>query len=136
MPEQVARVLPPSNGVSGFFWTSGKDGRLRLLRCESCAYLIHPPTGYCPKCQARDVLPAEVSGRGTVYSFTINFQPWDGAGDVYAIGLIEIEEQSDIRLVTNIVDIDPAEIRIGMPVQVVFENHDPIYLPLFRPVAS
>ena len=132
----VPRILPTTEGVSGFFWTSGADGKLRFLRCTSCSYLIHPPTGYCPRCQSRSVAPAEVSGRGTLYSFTVNHQPWDGVGDVYVIGLVEIEEQPDVRLMTNIVGVDPAELRIGMPVQVVFENHEPVYLPLFRPVAS
>jgi hypothetical protein len=129
-------MLPDVEGVSGFFWTSGADGKLRFLRCTSCSYLIHPPAGYCPRCQGRSTAPAEVSGRGTLYSFTVNHQPWDGAGDVYVIGLVEIEEQPDVRLVTNIVGAEAAELRIGMPVQVAFEDHDPVWLPLFRPVAS
>ncbi len=80
--------------------------------------------------------PAVVSGRATLHSFTVNHQPWDGAGDVYVIGVVQIDEQADVRLTTNIVGIDPAEVRIGMPVEVVFEDHDPVFLPLFRPVAS
>jgi uncharacterized OB-fold protein len=77
-----------------------------------------------------------VSGRATVYSFTVNHQPWDGVGDVYVIGVVDIEEQSDLRLTTNIVDVDPGDVRIGMPVEVVFEDHHPVYLPLFRPAQS
>lgn len=135
MSEAVSRILPSTDGDSGFFWESGADGKLRVLRCDSCGYLIHPPTGYCPRCQSRKVAPTPVSGRGRIYSFTINYHPWDGVGDTYVIGLVELEEQSDVRLMTNIVDIDPAQVRIGMPVQVVFEEHNPVYLPLFRPVA-
>ena len=70
-----------------------------------------------------------------MYSFTANHQPWDGVGDVYVIGLVSIDEQPDVRLTTNIVDVDPGAVRIGMPVEVVFENHDPVFVPLFRPVA-
>jgi uncharacterized protein len=76
-----------------------------------------------------------VSGRGTVYSFTVNHQPWDGVGDAYVIGLVEIDEQPGLRLTTNIVDVDPDDVRIGLPVEVAFEDHDPVFLPLFRPVA-
>lgn len=135
MSRQVARVLPDVEGAAGFFWTSGRDGTLRILRCESCAYLIHPPSGYCPRCQSRQVRPAAVSGRGSVYSFTVNFQPWDGADEAYVIALVQLAEQSDVRLVTNIVGVDPPEVFIDMPVRVVFENHDPVYLPLFEPAS-
>ena len=136
MPESVFRVLPTTDEPSGFFWTSGADGELRFLRCSSCSYLIHPPAPICPQCHSRDAEPAVVSGRGTIHSFTINHQPWDGAGDVYVIGLVEIAEQADVRLTTNIVGIDPDDVRIGMPVEVVFEDHDPVFVPLFQPVTS
>jgi hypothetical protein len=77
-----------------------------------------------------------VSGRATVHSFTINHQPWDGVGDVYVIAVVQIEEQPDVRLTTNVVGIDPSQVRIAMPVEVLFEDHDPVFLPLFRPVTS
>ncbi|WP_231988470.1 Zn-ribbon domain-containing OB-fold protein [Mycobacterium sp. 1274761.0] len=71
-----------------------------------------------------------------MYSFTVNHQSWDGTGDVYIIAVVEMVEQQGLRLVTNIIGIDPEDVRIGMSVEVVFEDHDPVYLPLFRPVAS
>jgi uncharacterized OB-fold protein len=55
---------------------------------------------------------------------------------VYVIGVVAIDEQPDVRLTTNIVDVDPADVRIGMPVEVVFEDHHPVYLPLFRPAEA
>jgi hypothetical protein len=130
------RVLPTTDELSAFFWTAGADGELRVLRCDACTYVIHPPVRYCPACGSRETGPAGVSGRGTLYSFTVNHQPWDGVGDVYVIGLVELEEQADVRLVSNIVGIDPEDVRIGMPLEAVFEDHDPVFLPLFRPVAS
>jgi uncharacterized OB-fold protein len=132
----IARVLPTTEEASAFFWTSGADGKLRFLRCQSCSYLIHPPTSYCPRCGGREAAPSEVSGRATLYSFTVNHQPWDGDVEPYVIGMVEIDDQPDIRLMTNIVGIEPAEVRIGMPLEVVFEEHDPVYLPLFRPVRT
>jgi uncharacterized protein len=136
MTAPVFRVLPDLDQPSGFFWTSGADGRLRFLRCEACNHLIHPPAPYCPQCQSRDTTPTEVSGRGTVHSFTVNHQPWDGAGDVYVIGLVAIDEQPDVRLTTNIVGVDLDDVHIGMAVEVVFEDHAPVFVPLFRPVAQ
>lgn len=134
MAQPVTRVLPTTEEPSAFFWTSGADGRLRILGCDACGYLIHPPAGYCPRCGGRDTSPTVVSGRGEVYSFTVNHQSWDGSGDVYVIALVGLEEQPDVRLMTNLVDVDPADVRIGMAVEVVFEPRDDVYLPLFRPV--
>jgi hypothetical protein len=128
------RVLPDLDQLSAFFWTSGADGKLRFLRCDACSYLVHPPAPYCPRCERHGTTaPAEVSGRATVHSFTVNHQPWDGAGDPYVIALVAIDEQPDVRLTTNLVDVDPDAVHIGMPVEVVFEDRDPVFLPLFRP---
>lgn len=130
------RVVPPADGPTGFFWTSGADGGLRFLRCASCAYYIHPPTSYCPRCGGRDSSPARVRGRATVYSFTVNHQPWDGTAEPYVVAVVELDEQAGLRLLTNLIGIATEDIRIGMPVQVVFEKHDDVYLPLFEPAAS
>ena len=135
MPEAVFRVLPAVDELSGFFWTSGADGRLRFLRCSSCSYLVHPPAPVCPQCLGRELAPDTVSGLATLHSFTVNHQPWDGVGDVYVIGLVEIDDQPGVRLTTNIVGCDPDDVRIGMRVEVVFEDHAPVFVPLFRPVA-
>jgi uncharacterized OB-fold protein len=136
VPKSPQRVLPVAEGPSGFFWTSGADGRLRFLRCSACSYFVHPPTSYCPNCGGRDVAPHVVAGRAKVYSFTVNHQPWDGTTDRYIIGVVEMDEQPGLRLMTNVVDVAPDDMRIGMPVEVVFEDHPPVYLPVFRPVAS
>jgi uncharacterized protein len=130
----VQRVLPPSEGPESFFWTSGGDGLLRFLGCQRCGYLIHPPVEWCPRCRRRDVAPTPVSGRGILYSFTINHQSWDGTDGAYVIGVVELDDQPGLRLLTNIVDCDPADVQIGAPVEVVFEDHAPIFLPLFRPL--
>jgi uncharacterized OB-fold protein len=134
LAEQPFRVLPRVEGETAFFWTSGKDGTLRFLRCESCSYLVHPPAPVCPKCLGRALSPDQVSGRGTVFSYTVNHQPWDGSPEPWVIAIVEIEEQDDVRLTSNIVGIAPDEVTIGMPVQVVFEDHDPVFLPLFEAV--
>ncbi len=133
MSEPPFRVLPQLDAENEFFWTSGGEGQLRFLRCSQCEYLVHPPAPVCPKCLGRELAPHVVSGRATVHSYTVNHQPWDGTSEPWAIGLVEIEEQDDVRLTTNIVGIAPDEITIGMAVRVVFEDHDPIFVPLFEP---
>ena len=130
------RVLPSMDDLSAFFWTSGADGRLRFLCCSACSYFIHPPAPYCPRCGGRRAAPEPVAGRGQLYSYTVNHQPWDGTDEPYIIGAVTIDEQPDLRLLTNLVDVTAEDLRIGMAVEVVFEDHAPVYLPLFRPAAS
>ena len=127
------RLMPALGPDNEFFWTSGRDGRLRFLRCQECGYYIHPPTPVCPKCWSRNVAPEAVSGLATLHSFTINHQKW--APDIeepYAIAMVVIDEQDDVRLTTNLVGIPNDEVEIGMRLQVTFEDHDPVFIPLFE----
>lgn len=130
------RVLPRLDPDNEFFWTSGKDGRLRFLRCASCAKFVHPPVPRCPFCLETDMAPEVVSGRGTVHSFTVNYQKWIPGSDPYIIGLVSIDEQPDVRLMTNLVGCEPDGDLVGTPVEVVFEPVEDVYLPLFRPVGG
>jgi uncharacterized protein len=131
------RLVPRLDQENEFFWTSGADGQLRFLRCKDCRRFIHPPSPICPDCLSRDVAPEVVSGRGTVASFTVNYQQWFPGAEHYVIAWVSIEEQPDVRLTTNLVDVDEEEVEIGMPVQVTFEQiSDDIYLPLFTPAGG
>lgn len=134
MSDTPFRVLPRLDDETGFFWTSGKDGQLRILRCDSCRYLVHPPAPVCPSCLGRSLTPDPLSGRATVATFTVNHHSWDGSSEPWVIAIVEIDEQPDVRLMTNLMGVDPDEVAIGMSVQVVFEDHDPVFVPLFEPV--
>lgn len=126
------RLLPRLDDLNRFFWTSGADGRLRFLRCADCGRFFHPPSPRCPHCLSADVGPDVVSGRGTVHSFTVNHQEWIPGSDAYIVGLVSIAEQPDVRLMTNLLDVDSDEGLVGREVEVVFEHQDDVYLPLFR----
>jgi len=128
------RLQPRLDVDNRFFWTSGADGRLRLLRCAACSKFVHPPAPVCPDCLGSDLAPEAVSGRATVASYTINQQQWVPGSDPYVIAWVAIDEQPDVRLTTNLVDIDAEDVEIGMPVKVVFEAvSDEVFLPLFTP---
>ena len=130
------RVQPALDDENRFFWTSGEDGRLRFLRCQSCGHYLHPPLPRCPSCGSRALAPEPVSGRGEVFSFTVNHQSWDGSTEPYVIALVALPEQDGLRLTTNLVRCPTEEVRIGLPVQVTFEQHDLVFFPLFEPVPS
>ncbi len=135
-PGPPFRLLPRLDDDNHFFWTSGSDGTLRFLRCRSCESFVHPPAPRCPQCLAEYLTPEPVSGRAVVESFTVNHQQWIPGSDPYIVAWVSIVEQSDVRLTTNLVEIEPEDVRIGMEVAVVFEAHDDVYLPLFRPAGA
>ena len=76
-----------------------------------------------------------MSGRATLAAVTVNHQMWIPTIEPpYVIGIVEIEEQPSVRLTTNIVGCDVGDVHIGMPLQVDFEEHDDVFLPVFRPM--
>src|SRR5262249_8801067 len=129
------RLLPRLDAGNEFFWTGGADGRLRFLCCATCRRLVHPPVPRCPICLSDGLAPTTVSGRGSVLTYTVNYQQWLPGTEPYIIALVAIDEQDDIRLTTNLVGVEPDEVRSGMPVEVTFEQVEDVYLPLFRPAA-
>jgi uncharacterized OB-fold protein len=128
------RLLPRLDQENEFFWTSGADGRLRFLRCQQCRSFVHPPAPVCPECLSQRLAPEAVSGRARVVAHTLNVHGWIPGSEPYLIGLVAIEEQDSVRLTTNLVDMEPADVIVGMAVEVIFEHLDDVYLPLFRPV--
>jgi uncharacterized OB-fold protein len=126
--------LPALTAENTFFWRAGERGVLRFMRCRACGHYVHPPLPICSICKCRDVRDEPVSGRGTVVSYTINHQVWEpGLEAPYVIGIVEMEEQSGLRLTTNIVNCDVAAVAIGLKVRVLFEQCADVWLPLFEP---
>jgi uncharacterized OB-fold protein len=130
------RVAPELTADTEFFWRSGADGQLRVLGCRSCSYLIHPPAPYCPECGGRDVEPRVVSGRGVVYAHTVVAPTKLDDRPEYVVAVVELAEQADLRMMTNIVGCAPVQVRIGMPVHVVFEPCADLMIPLFEPTGA
>jgi hypothetical protein len=134
MSDHPFRVLPRVTPQNEHFWRGGAHGELRFLRCRPCGSYVHPPAPVCPGCLSRDLAPEAVSGRATVATFTLNHQQWVPSPDhPYAIAIVEIAEQQDVRLMTNIVGCQPEDVHIGMPVKVCFEQHEDVFIPVFEP---
>ena len=132
-------LRPPPNPMlpeSRPFWDGLRQRRLMLPSCRSCGPFFYPRR-LCPSCHGRDIEWIEASGKGRLYSFSIVHQAMLPAFKVatpYVLALVELAEGP--RLMSNLVEVqsDPERIRIGMPVEVVYEDlGDAATLALFRP---
>lgn len=130
----MATRLPPTiSADTKFFWDGLRDNKLLIQQCDGCGTLRHPPRPMCPHCRSLDWTAIESSGRGTVYSYVMPHQPRFPFFDYpYVVALVELEE--GVRLVSNLTDIDPADITVGLPVEVYFQTFDgDLVLHQFRP---
>ena len=136
-PVAAKRPLPGISDDTRFFWDGARAGKLLIQRCRGCGLLRHPPGPVCPGCHSFEWDTVEASGRGTVYSFVVmhypEVPPFDHPNPIV---LVELEEGT--RLISQIVGIQPGEVRIGQAVQVEFNsfNDGELVLPQFRPVAA
>lgn len=134
-PRQVPKPLPVPSRTTKPFWDAAKQHRLSIQRCGSCNEYVFYPRTICPHCGSGDLAWTDVSGRATLYSFTIarkaTARPW--AEDVpYVIAIVELEEGP--RMTSNIVGCPVDDVRIGMPLIASFQDvSDEITLVMFRP---
>jgi uncharacterized protein len=131
--ERAPRPKPPRNQDNAFFWEGVDRGELLIQRCTSCGKLRHPPRPMCPNCQSLEWDTVTATGKGEVFSFIIPHYPQVPFFEYpYVVAVIALEEGT--RLISNVIDIDPGDVTIGMPVEVRFVKVDgELTLPLFAP---
>jgi acetyl-CoA acetyltransferase/uncharacterized OB-fold protein len=129
--------LPQVTPENEFYWTAGADGALRFTECENCNALIHPPAPVCRYCRERKMGVRQVSGLATLIGFTLNERfSIPGLPAPYVVAQVALIEDPRVRLTTNIIDCDPEQLELGQQVEVAFEQHEDVWLPLFRPVTD
>ncbi len=128
-------IIPGRTELTAPYWEAARDGRLTVQQCRSCERIWHPPLPACPHCHGADLGWREVSGAGTVYSYTVVRHPthFAFAGQVpYVVAIVALAEGP--WLVTGITGCAPGQVRAGMRVRVVFrEVADGVTLPYFEP---
>ncbi|NUU26051.1 MAG: hypothetical protein HOV68_31810 [Streptomycetaceae bacterium] len=133
------RLLPRPDRLSAPYWEAVGERRLRIQRCRRCSRYIHLPEALCPKCGGGDLGWDEVSGRGTVHTFSVvhrTFAPGFADRTPYVIAWIDLVEQPALRAFGNVLGLPPADVRIGLPVRLCFEDVEGFGpLPNFRAVA-
>ena len=132
---KYAKPLPRIDEESKGYWEACQRRELVIQRCGACGTLRHYPRALCPRCLSDAVEWVRCSGRGTVYTFTVTHQNQaPGFRDALPYVLAYVELDEGVRLLTNIVECAPEAVRIGMAVEVVFEDATPaVTLPKFRP---
>lgn len=133
------RPIPrPDDDLVAEFWEHCAREELRFQRCSECGRWRHLPRSRCAGCGSPDFAWEPSSGRGSVYSWTITHQPpmraFAGCGP-YATLIVELDE--GVRMVAGYAGGSFDELRLGLPVEVVFERvSDEYSLPFFRPRAE
>lgn len=126
----LARTERP---LTGGFWEAVDRGVLVRPVCRDCGRSFFVPQFACPHCQSTRWSYEPSSGRGVVYSHTtVHRPPSEGFEAPYVIAIVDVAE--GWHLMTWIVEVDPADVEIGMDVGVRFvEGADGERLPAFAP---
>jgi uncharacterized OB-fold protein len=117
------------------FWQAAAEHRLVVQRCTGCGHTRLPPAPVCPECRSADADWKQLSGRGEVYTYTVVHRPL-AAGQAlpFVIAVIALEGGGGVRMISNVVGAKPEDVRVGMPVEVVWEDMSAeLAIPRFRP---
>ena len=115
----TAKPVPDVTDMNRVYWEGTAQGELRLLACNACGGVARFAQLWCPHCWSADLGHKVASGRGTVTNFTVvDYAPYPAFDDAvpYVLALIALEE--GVTMMSNVVGIAPAEVRIGLPVRV------------------
>ncbi|MGN6609439.1 MAG: OB-fold domain-containing protein [Jatrophihabitans sp.] len=138
-PPPVSRadtIRPVISQDTAFFWEGTAAGELRIQHCPACDRLRHPPGPLCPACGADKQDWVVAAGTGTVFSFVVHHHPAvPGKQRPFVVALVELSE--GVRMLGELVDVDPAAVHIGMPVELALTRiDDELTLPLWRPAGA
>jgi uncharacterized OB-fold protein len=132
-------VHPLADNLTRFFWEGAREGKLLAQQCADCGHRQHPPSPVCRSCLSDRVSPTELSGRGTVYTYTVTthvFHPSFAEKVPYILVVVELEEQPGLKMLSRMTDCTEDDVRVDMEVEVRFTNEgEGVVLPLFAPVA-
>jgi len=136
LPAEVAELFPDE--LSREFWERAKRHELVFQQCARCQTFRHPPAPICHVCRSFEFQWTQVSGRGTVFSFTIvthGVHPALLQSLPFNVILVEFPDAPGVRLVSNLIDTAPAEVKVNQAVELVWEDLDNgTTLPRFRRV--
>jgi len=120
------------------YWAGLREHKFMLQTCKRCKKITHPPGPLCSWCLSNEVEYKPASGLATVYAFTVSHRPLheEFRADLpYIVALVDLEE--GVRIMTWIKDCKEEDLKVGMKVEVFFEQiNDEVTLHRFRPVSA
>ena len=127
--------IPVADDSTHEFWNAARRRVFLIKRCQTCTKPHHYPRPFCPYCWSTDVRWEEASGRAVLYTYSVvrrNDLPPFGDRVPYVAGIVELEEGP--RAMTDIVEVEPDQVRIGMALEATFVEIAPrVTVPMFRP---
>jgi uncharacterized protein len=135
MNKEISKPLPGVEEDNKPFWDYCKQHELRVQKCLECGKLFYPPSAMCPHCMSFKSEWVKLSGKGKVFTFVIVRQaphPAFAKETPYAVAIIELAE--GIRMTSNVIGCKPEDVKIDMPVELVWEDVNKDFaLPKFKP---
>ena len=135
MTTEPSRAVPAVTELTQPFWDAAKAGRLAIQRCGDCKHYNHPPRPLCDACLSDNLAFEDVTGSGTVWSYTVMHQKSVAGFEdsvPYLTALVELDEQPMLLLPSNLPGV--SDVAIGQRVHVTFTPLDgDIVLPQFVP---
>ena len=133
MTTTTNRPVPIADERSAPFFDAARQGRLLIRRCPACARYLAPQRETCDACGSESLEWAPAAGKGKLYSFVVMHQvlhPGFRDEGPYNVAVVELDEGP--RMTTNVVGTPASELRVGMPLDVVFEDLGDVAVPKFR----
>ena len=133
--KKYAKPLPRIDEESKGFWEACQRHELYIQKCRDCGDLRYHPRALCTNCLSSRTEWVRCKGAGKIYTFTVtNQNQAAGFRDSLPYVMAYVELAEGVRMLSNIVNCAPDVVRIGMPVEVVFEDVTPdVTLPKFKP---
>ncbi|HXQ60260.1 MAG TPA: Zn-ribbon domain-containing OB-fold protein, partial [Acidimicrobiales bacterium] len=132
--------VPGVNAETNGWWEAAARHRLVVQRCTACDQTRHPPGPICPRCRSTASQWSDLPGTGSVFTYTVvrqAFIPSLADHLPYIVIAVELDQGGGARMVSNLIDIDPFDVSIGMRVDVVWEDMGPqLAVPRFRPATG
>lgn len=137
-PADMPRPEPTADEAG--FWEYCKKRSLRFQSCARCGTLRHPPIAMCHACQSCETNYVEAPAQARVYSYTVVRHASHPAVEKmlpYVVAVVDFPQMPGVRLITNLTDIDPKKVSIGMPCTLWWDDvGDGMFIPRFRPVET
>ena len=117
------KPMPVATKISAPFWQALKDNQLKIQQCNECDGWVFFPRNHCSHCLAHALQWKEVSGEGTLYSFTLTRIPtMPEFSDEMPQALAVVELAQGVRINTTLIDVAEQDIKVGMAVKPVFDK--------------